>query len=265
MSRVHPLLWAAGGAGAVWAVARWRERQASLDDAWGAGHDEDDVEPAREPGPSASASRPLSRRYDADLTAYGQGLPLPYLRALAARESGLRADDPKGLINVVPVVREDYNARHGTRYQARDLTNPAVNITIAADTLRRIIDSYARNHPHVPNLHEDWDNRAFVELLTFGWNAGYSEKAGVGRVVRYLEEHGHTDITLGDVAKNAYVAGASHWLWAHPKKVALVARRRRTVRRRARPGPAPPAGRSRPRRRRRARAGGPAGRRSRER
>jgi hypothetical protein len=29
--------------------------------------------------------------------------------------------------------------------------------------------SYARNHPAVPNLHADWNNPRFVELLTFGW------------------------------------------------------------------------------------------------
>ena len=46
-----------------------------------------------------------------------------------------------------------------------------------------------------------------------------SEKAGVGRVARYLEDLGQTDITLADVTKHAHDAGASHWLWAHPKKV----------------------------------------------
>ncbi|MCA9673466.1 MAG: hypothetical protein KC464_00400 [Myxococcales bacterium] len=223
MTKASPVMWLLGGAGAVWAASRWRDRKAARDDAWAADHDEDEIEPVREAAPVETrpgTTRALSRRYDGELVAYGQGLPLPYLRALAARESGLRADDPKGLINVVRVVREDYNARHGTRYQPKDLTSPAINITIAAETLRRIVDSYARHHPDVPNLQEDWSNRHFVELLTFGWNAGYSERAGVGRVARYLEQLGQTDITLADIAKNAHAAGASHWLWAHPKKVA---------------------------------------------
>jgi hypothetical protein len=207
-----PLVWLAGGAGAVWAWQRWRKR-AARDEAWGADHDEDEVEILRDD------AKGITRKYDSLFAKHGRGLPIPYLRALAARESGMRATDPKGLINVVRVVREDYNERHGTTYQPPDLRDPVVSVTIAVDVLRRIIDGYAAKHSNVPNLREDWSNRHFVELLTFGWNAGMSEKAGVGRVVRYLEDQGRTDITLSDVAKNAHDAGASHWLWAHPKKV----------------------------------------------
>lgn len=213
MSKANPLLWLAGGAGAVWAVSRWRTR-AKRDETWSAEHDEDDVEILRDD------AKGLTRKFDKAFGVHGRGLPVPYLRALAARESGMRAKDPKGLINVVGVVREDFNERHGTTYRAEDLQDPVVSITIAADTLRRIIDGYARKHPDVANLREDWSNRHFVELLTFGWNAGFSEKAGVGRVARYLEDQGRTELTLGDVAKSAHDAGASHWLWAHPKKVA---------------------------------------------
>jgi hypothetical protein len=212
MKKTNPLLWLAGGAGAVWAISRWRTR-AARDEAWGADHDEDDVEVLHDD------SKGITRKYDSLFAKHGRELPLPYLRALAARESGMREKDPKGLINVIRVVREDYNERHGTTYQPGDLQDPVVSITIAADVLRRIIDGYARKHPNVPNLQEDWSNRHFIELLTFGWNAGMSESAGVGRVARYLEDRGQTDITLADVTKHAQDAGASHWLWAHPKKV----------------------------------------------
>jgi hypothetical protein len=212
VSKTNPLLWLAAGAGAVWAVSHWRTG-AQRDASFGDEHDEDEVEVVRDD------SKGLTRKFDAAFEKHGRGLPVPYLRALAARESGMREKDPKGLINVVRVVREDFNERHGTAHRPQDLQDPIVSITIAADTLRRIIDSYARNHPAVPNLREDWANRHFVELLTFGWNAGYSEKAGVGHVVDYLERQGQTEITLAMVAKNAQAAGASHWLWAHPKKV----------------------------------------------
>ncbi len=226
----NTLLLVGSGAAALWGWSRWRQQNTSRRaDAWGAEHDEDEVapqlEPARIGGDAAAAKQPkatraLSRQHDLVFTVHGMGLPVPYLRALAARESGLNAADPKGLINVVPVVREDFNRRHGTAIAADQLINPMVNVMIATDTLRGIIESYAKHHPDVPSLQEDWTNRHFVELLTFGWNAGPSESRGVGRVVGYLTERGQTRITLADVAKNAHDAGASHWLWAHPKKVA---------------------------------------------
>jgi hypothetical protein len=208
-----------GGATALWALSRWRKARPDPESGWGAEHDENDVAPTLEQR-AIGRERGLTREFDPIFLAHGLGLPLPYLRALAARESGLRANDPKGLINVVSVVREDFNKRHGTAIKARDLSDPATSVMVASDALRRIIASYARHHADVPNLREDWGNRDFVELLTFGWNAGYSEKAGVGRVVGYLVERGARNVTLTDVVRAAHEAAASHWLWAHPKKVA---------------------------------------------
>jgi murein DD-endopeptidase MepM/ murein hydrolase activator NlpD len=231
-STAKVLLGVVAGGAAIWGVSRWRNGKkgtADRRDAWGDDHDEEPIEPryddAREPGAtqqtpsSRRASRALTRSFDQIFTVYGLGLPVPYLRALAARESGLDPLDPKGLINVVRVVREDFNALHGANVAPSDLKNPVVNVMIASDALRRIIDSLAHHHPDVPNLREDWSNRHFVELLTFGWNAGWSESAGLGRVATYLERQGHTDITLAAVARAAYPAGAKHWLW-NPKKVA---------------------------------------------
>ena len=101
-----------------------------------------------------------------------------------------------------------------------DLLKPAVNIRIAADLLRRIADSYERNHPEVENMLEDWNNPRFVELLTFGWNAGYSERGGVGRVVSYLEDRGLAHaVTIDSVHRYAKAAGASRHL-SNAKKVA---------------------------------------------
>jgi murein DD-endopeptidase MepM/ murein hydrolase activator NlpD len=218
-STTSTLLAVGGGAAALWAVSRWAKKRDDSDAEWGAQHDEAEVAPTLE-HVSVEGPRGLTREFDPIFAAHGLGLPVPYLRALAARESGLRANDPKGLINVVSVVRDDFNRRHGTAIKARDLTDPSISLMVASDTLRRIIASYARYHAGVPNLRENWTNRHFVELLTFGWNAGYSESKGVGRVVRYLVERGARDVTLTDVARAAHEAGASQWLWAHPKKVA---------------------------------------------
>lgn len=229
------LLGVAAGGAAFWGVSRWRNGRAAQSknrlDAWGAEHDEDPVEARYEdpgaPAPTPGAAKPsserrrkrLSRAYDLVFTVHGLGIPVPYLRALAARESGLDPRDPKGLINVVRVVREDFNARHLADVAPAELKNPVTSVTIASDALRRIIESLARHHPHVENLREAWSNRHFIELLTMAWNGGWSERAGLGRVVGYLERQGQTDITLADVARAAYAAGAKHWLW-NPRKLA---------------------------------------------
>jgi murein DD-endopeptidase MepM/ murein hydrolase activator NlpD len=228
----------AAGGGAMWAFSRWRrkKKRRPTDEDWGAEHDEDPVpssvgvdEAASTAGGSVPASgsapagesskdRGLSRRFDRIFMAHGMGLPVPYLRALADRESGMNPDDPKGLINVIGVVLDDFNEAQDTDLDKANLKDPRTNVTIAAWALRKIVDSLAKWHPDVPNLREDWTNRHFVELLTFAWNAGWSRSSGVGRVVDYLKERGQYDITLPDIVKHADAAGASHWLWAHPKK-----------------------------------------------
>jgi hypothetical protein len=164
------------------------------------------------------------RSYDALFAEYGNGIPVAYLRALAWRESGLnpRANDGPawGLLQVVEIVRRDYNARHGTHYERRDLLDPAVNVAIASDVLARIVDGYARFHPEATNLQADWSNPLFVELLTFGWNAGFSERGGVGRVANHLTRRGFDDFTIDDVFRAAKQAGVSPNL-SNPRKVAF--------------------------------------------
>lgn len=183
------------------------------------------AEPATSvPEPPPAVAGAVSRRFDPIFRQYGRGLPVAYLRALAKRESNLnpldRQDPAWGLLQVIEVVRRDYNERHQTRYTREDLLDPRVNVMIASDLLRRIVTSYGKNHPGVPNLQEDWSHRPFVELLTFGWNAGYSERGGVGLVARYLERLGrHGDITIDTIHANARAAGASRHL-SNAKKVA---------------------------------------------
>ncbi|MBA3458425.1 MAG: transglycosylase SLT domain-containing protein [Deltaproteobacteria bacterium] len=121
----------------------------------------------------ASAPRLAPRTFDQVFAAYGHGIPVPYLRALALRESNLNpqlSSGPAwGLLQVIEVVRQDYNQRTGATFTRKDLLDPAVNVTIASSALALIVKSYAQNHPRVPNLQANWTNPRFIELLTFGW------------------------------------------------------------------------------------------------
>jgi soluble lytic murein transglycosylase-like protein len=198
------------------------------------------VAPSATPGPSKPPTKPATpppsssgkfatsagvRRFDPVFERYRGTLPLAYVRALVERESDGRPDvrtgrGAVGLMQIVPVVLADYNKRHGITYQTADLVDPSTNVAIGCELLRLIVESYRKNHPHVPNLQTDWNNPRFLELLTFGWNAGFSEAGGVGRVARYLEQlGGANDITLDLVTAYAELAGASKHL-SNPAKVA---------------------------------------------
>lgn len=48
--------------------------------------------------------------------------------------------------------------------------------------------------------------------FAYGWNAGFSERAGVGRVVSYLEKLGAADVDIDQVHAHARLAGASRHL-----------------------------------------------------
>jgi hypothetical protein len=188
--------------------------------------------PATTPGPRTTpGGGGLTRLYDPLFAAYGGSIPVPYLRALAYGESGLNPSDAKGLINVVGVAIDDYNRRHGTKYRPEDMRTPDINVRIATDILQTIIASYRKNHPDVANLQEDWTNRTFVELLTLGWNAGFSEASGVGKVVSYLKKRGQKTITVDDIHKVAAGAGATRWLWEPPIAAAKHAWSKGVVRR----------------------------------
>ncbi len=187
--------------------------------------------------PSSSITRPTDttesspqyatavrvRRFDTVFARYRGTLPIEYVRALVERESNgqpsAQAGSAIGLMQIVPVVLADYNKRHGTTYRTENLTDPAINVAIGCELLRLIVDSYRTNHPRTVTLQENWDNPRFVELLTFGYNAGFSEAGGVGRVARYLAKLGAIDITIDQVSAHASLAGASKHL-SNPAKVA---------------------------------------------
>lgn len=171
---------------------------------------------------TAFATKPRVRRFDALFAKYRGDLPIEYVRALVERESdgypAVRTGSAIGLMQIVPVVLADYNKRHGTAYRSEHLTDPSINVAIGCELLRLIIASYRKHHPRIASLQADWNNPRFVELLTLGWNAGYSEAGGLGRVARYLEQLGARDIDVDLVAAHAKLAGATKHL-SNPAKL----------------------------------------------
>jgi soluble lytic murein transglycosylase-like protein len=137
------------------------------------------------------------------------------MRALAYNESSmnpLESRDPAwGLMQVVPDVRTSYNQRYGTGYSQNDLLDPATNVKIASELLNRIAKQYQANHGSDPNMRINWGNPEFVKLVVAGWNSGYSEAGGVGRVASYLRSRG-LPVTHDNVFQYAAAAGATRHL-----------------------------------------------------
>lgn len=160
----------------------------------------------------------LSKTFDPLFSRHGGNIPVAFLRALSYQESrhnpNSNAGLPKaqGLLQIVGVVRDSFNKAHGTHYTAAQIVSPdprspavAVNVQMATELLRAIVKAYGK-HPS-PNMKEDWGNPEFVKLVTTGWNAGYSESGGLGKVARYLEQRG-IPVTAENVYRNAGAAGA---------------------------------------------------------
>jgi hypothetical protein len=178
------------------------------------------------PGPFRRAP-PVARSFDHIFIQHARGIPIAFLRALAYGESRLdpRVDNGHavGLLQVEHVVRLDFNKRQGARFTREDLFDPAINIRIGVDALRTIIASYRRRHAGFKNLQEDWNNYRFVELLAQGWNAGWSDRAGVGRVAHHLAAKGLDSITAELVQQHAAEAGATRHL-LEPRRLAWAQR-----------------------------------------
>ena len=191
--------------------------------------------------PATGPTQPITREFDAIFAAHGHGLPVAYLRALAAHESDMHAgisDGPAiGLLQVIDAVRADHNALHGTTITRADLLVPATNVEVAARALRRIVDSYQRNHPAIANLREDWSNLRFAELVTLGWAAGWSERQ-VDR--RLASGRWRRVVGRGLTARSGPDAGWRRaWATQHPMQEVLRPAHRRTGRWDGSPAPAP--------------------------
>jgi len=155
----------------------------------------------------------LPRTFDPLFKSHAGNIPVTYLRALTQRESSFNPNDTQGpawgLMQIVESVRNSFNKMRGTSYSRGDLLNPSVNVMMATDLLNRIQKAYAKHSD--PNMKPDWSNPEYVKLLTAGWNAGYSEAAGVGKVASWLEARG-IPVTHDNVYKYAASAGGVRFL-----------------------------------------------------
>ena len=149
----------------------------------------------------------LPTTFDALFRSFAPGVPVNFMRSLAWHESRMNpseSNDPAwGLMQITPVVVQ------GTGYSMQDMLDPKKNVQIAGGLLSRIVDTYKR-HPS-KNLKEDWSNPEFVKLVLAGWNSGYSEGGGVGKVASYLEQRG-IPVTHDSVFANASAARATSHL-----------------------------------------------------
>lgn len=158
--------------------------------------------------------RPLPKQWDSLFRKHQGKLPVPFLRALTKRESNFNPNDfhgpAWGLMQVVEVLRNSWNSRKPSQSITRSqLLDPTINVKVATDLLNRIITAYGK-HPS-PNMKMDWGNPEFVKLLVAGWNSGYSEGGGVGKVARYLESR-NIPVTHDNVFAYAGKAGATRHL-----------------------------------------------------
>lgn len=155
----------------------------------------------------------LTRSWDPTFAKYAGRLPVAFLRALAYRESSFRPtlhDGPAyGILQVVPQVLDSYNQRFGTHYTYTDLFDPDLNTKVAAELINRIVVAYGKHSD--PNMKEDWNNPEFLKLVLAGWNSGYSEAGGLGKVAAYLEQR-HIPVTHDSVFQYAPAAGATKHL-----------------------------------------------------
>ena len=181
----------------------------------------DDAAPVSSPdqvaAPSPQPRGSLPRTFDPLFEKYRAGIPIEFLRALAMRESGMKptikgkGGAAWGLLQITEAVRGDFNHANGTSYSREQLLQPAVNIAIGCWLLRLIADAYQKRHGDMRNMRTDWLNPRAVELLVYGWNAGFSSSGGVMRVVAKLKELGARDVDIDLVAQNAgHLGGGKH-------------------------------------------------------
>lgn len=167
----------------------------------------------------------VTRKFDPLFAKHAGILPVPFLRALAKRESNMNPKESKasfwGILQVgwrgKNSVLKGYNDRFGTHFTKEDLLNPDINIMIASDLINRIAKAYGKLAKENPilmrNMIPNFQNKEFVKLLLAGWNSGYSLGGGVQRVARYLAKRG-IPVTHDSVFANALNAGATKFLQA---------------------------------------------------
>jgi len=150
----------------------------------------------------------ISAAWDSVIDRFAGNVPVAFIRALVHGESGgdSQKENPvshaAGLLQITEIVRKDWNAAHPDAPVSRsDLFDPEINVRIGAALLNRIVQTYG----HHRTLKPDWSSRRYAELVALGWNAGYSDRGGVGLAVTELEAAGARpdDVTVDSVARVA--------------------------------------------------------------
>jgi hypothetical protein len=150
----------------------------------------------------------ISAAWDPMIERFAGNVPVAFIRALVHGESGgdSQKENPvshaAGLLQITDIVRKDWNTAHQDAPVSRsDLFDPEINVRIGAALLNRIVQTYRRH----ATLKPDWASRRYAELVALGWNAGYSDRGGVGLAVTELEAAGGKpdDVTVDTVARVA--------------------------------------------------------------
>jgi len=169
----------------------------------------------------------ISAAWDPVIERFAGHVPVAFIRALVHGESGgdSQKENPvshaAGLLQITDIVRKDWNAAHPDAPVSRtDLFDPETNVRIGAALLNRIVQTYRRHRTLAP----DWSSRRYAELVALGWNAGYSDRGGVGLAVGELEAAGAqpNDVTVDSVAAVAAGLPKAARFVALPARVAYA-------------------------------------------
>lgn len=136
----------------------------------------------------------LHTGYDDMIEKHRGEVPLAFMRALAYNESGLNPSDinpesnATGLFQITSTALKGYNRAHNTNFTMADIRASAKggierNIEVAGWLLNFIIGDWKKHYA----LQPDWTNERFAALLASGYNAGYSNEAGIGYIVSHME------------------------------------------------------------------------------
>lgn len=164
----------------------------------------------------------VSHKYDAIYKAQAPTVPVAYLRALAHWESGQNPKNQtgsyRGLLQVEESDLAAYNKAHpNSKFTRQQMFEPGPNVAVWYAWFLRF-SKLADTTDVQPIDKPDWKNPEYVKLLTAAWNSGWSSKAGVVYMAKWLAKNGH-DVTHDNVFAFAKQASATKHLSNQAKKV----------------------------------------------
>lgn len=125
-----------------------------------------------------------------------RGISFNATMAIFKNESGMnpaaqsRGSSATGLGQILSGTRELYNEREGKAAglavaKQSDLLDAATNIRVSTWLIRTIADLYASTCPDA-KWHHNWSNRDYVECVSLGYTAGWSDMEGVAGIIRRM-------------------------------------------------------------------------------